>query len=96
MKIIELTNGYFIEIDELNHTLKQRYDGKSRDGADKEAVKIVGFYSNIDLAISAYIRYRQIDSPSFTGVQMKEYVNQVKKSNDEAVKAIKKMLEGKI
>lgn len=29
---IELIDGYFIEVDELNHTLKQRYQGETKDG----------------------------------------------------------------
>lgn len=29
---IELVDGYFIEVDELNHTLKQRYQGETKDG----------------------------------------------------------------
>ena len=29
---IELINDYFIEVDELNHTLKKRYMGKTKDG----------------------------------------------------------------
>ena len=34
---IELINGYFIEVDELNHTLKQRYQGETKDGEKKPA-----------------------------------------------------------
>lgn len=34
---IELINGYYIEVDELNHTLKQRYTGKTKDGQKKRS-----------------------------------------------------------
>lgn len=35
MTTINLTNGYFIEIDDLNYTLKQRYKGKTKDGEER-------------------------------------------------------------
>lgn len=38
---IELINGYFIEVDELNHTLKQRYQGETKDGEKKPAERII-------------------------------------------------------
>ncbi|MFR5554870.1 MAG: hypothetical protein ACLTK4_15940 [Roseburia intestinalis] len=32
---VELQNGYFVEIDPLNHTLRQRYAGQDKDGNEK-------------------------------------------------------------
>lgn len=29
---VELQDGYFVEIDSLNHTLRQRYAGQDKDG----------------------------------------------------------------
>ena len=33
---VEMQDGYFVEIDSLNHTLRQRYAGQDKDGNEKE------------------------------------------------------------
>lgn len=87
--IIELTNGYFIEIDKLlNHTLKQRRPGKTRDGEDKDAVKIHGYFSSVRQAVEKFIALNQIDSMADTAVELREYVKQSEEINKSAVQAI--------
>lgn len=44
---IELINDYYIEVDELNHTLKQRYMGKNKDGVEKECERIIGYFPDV-------------------------------------------------
>lgn len=36
MRIIKLINGYYIEIDPLNYTLRQEYIGKTKEGKEKK------------------------------------------------------------
>ena len=41
---IELLDDYFIDVDELNHTLKKRYVGEDKKGNKKDAEKIIGYF----------------------------------------------------
>ena len=34
--VVELQDGYFVQIDSLNHTLSQRYAGQDKDGKERE------------------------------------------------------------
>lgn len=90
---IKLDKEYYIEVDSLNHTLKQKYSGETRDGVKKEAERVIGYYPDVEQCVERYLDERQdLVSPD-KAMTMREYVNLVKKSNNEAVKAIKKMLE---
>ena len=48
---IKLQDGYFIEVDPLNYTLRQRYSGKTKDGEEKESVRTHGYYGSIRQAV---------------------------------------------
>ena len=48
---IKLQDGYFIEVDPLNYTLRQRYSGKTKDGESKESVRTHGYYGSIRQAV---------------------------------------------
>lgn len=39
MTTIALKNGYYIEIDPLNYTLRQKYTGETKSGEEKEAFR---------------------------------------------------------
>ena len=43
MTTIELKNRYYIEIDPLNYTLRQRYVGQTRDGEKRDASRTCGY-----------------------------------------------------
>ena len=49
-KIIWLTSDYFIDVDEMNHTLKKRYVGKDKDELLEmqidETDGIIGWYTS--------------------------------------------------
>lgn len=47
MSAVKLNYGYYIEIDQLNYTLRQQYIGQKRTGEEKEAVRTYGYYGNI-------------------------------------------------
>ena len=44
---INLINGFYIDTDNRNFTLKQKYIGTRKDGTKKEAVKIHGHYGSL-------------------------------------------------
>lgn len=92
MKII-IDEEFLIDVDELNHTLKQKYKAKGRDGQEKEAEKVIGYFPDIEQCIERYIDVHQKLLTPDKAVTLRKYVILVKRSNKETVKAIKKMLE---
>lgn len=52
---VELQDGYFVEIDSLNHTLRQRYAGQDKDGNEKESVRTIGYFGDMKQCIKALL-----------------------------------------
>lgn len=63
--MIELENGYVIQVDDLNNTLQKR--AVSKDG--KEYFKTLGYYGNLGSALEAYFKLsvtQKLESDTFT------------------------------
>ena len=90
--IVRLTNGYFIEVDSLNHTLKQKYTGKTKDGEEKESEKVIGYYSSMEGAIKGFVKCNQNDLLPCTFVEMSEYIKSIECINNDAVESIKRIV----
>ena len=58
---IELINGYYIEVDALNYTLRQKYEGKTKDGQPKESDRLIGYYGKFEEAIHSFLKRHQMD-----------------------------------
>ena len=91
---ISLINGYYIEVNNRNFTLRQKYVGTSKDGAKKEYSKIISHCGSLEHALETFLRMNQIPQDSKLAVDLIEYVNLVERSNKEAVRALKSVLEG--
>ncbi|MBO5921940.1 MAG: hypothetical protein J6Q48_06085 [Bacteroidaceae bacterium] len=93
---INLINGYFVEVDPLNYTLKQKYRPKDKDGnlKEKEAVRTLGYYGKLEDALNGFLRHNQIDILSDLGMGMHEIVKNIEESNKAAVRAIMDVLNG--
>lgn len=52
---VEMQDGYFVEIDSLNHTLRQRYAGQDKDGNEKESVRTIGYFGDMKQCIKALL-----------------------------------------
>lgn len=90
MKIV-LTNGFFIEIDELNHTLKQKYIGEKKDGTKYDVERVWGYFGkDLEGAIRKYIRLNQNVLLAREIMELEEYVKSIKRINFEAVSVIKR------
>ena len=89
---IELTNGYYIEIDELNHTLKQEYVGKDKDRNSKVSVRVIGYYGKLEHAVDRFVSCNQIGIIGQKSVSMKDYVKMVEDINKKAVNDIMSVL----
>lgn len=93
MTTIELKNGYYIEVDSLNYTLRQRYTGTTKDGEGKEAFRTCGYYGNIRQAIEKYIKLTQMDVLSDESVSLMEYVKSIEQANKLAVQGLEHVLD---
>lgn len=85
---IKLQDGYFIEIDPLNYTLRQKYSGKTKDGEEKESIRTHGYYGSIRQAVGRYITLSQLDFMDGMSVNLKEHVDLIERLNKSAVQRI--------
>ena len=91
MKIV-IDEEFYIDVDELNNTLKQKYKAKTKDGEDREAERVIGYFPSVEACIEKYIDMRQKLLKPRQAIELREYVSLVKESNNKAVKAVKKLL----
>ena len=86
---ITLINGYYIDIDERNYTLKQKYEGKTKGGEARDAERICGYYGKLDQAIEEFVKQNQLDLSEDQVMDFEDYVQFVSQVNKAAVEAIK-------
>lgn len=93
---INLTNGYRIDIDDMNLTLKQRYAFKDKDGNEKETERTIGYFNPVgngmEGAIKRYLIHNQIDLQSQEAMEMCEYVKSIERINNDAVRQFKAVI----
>lgn len=77
---IELINDYFIEVDELNHTLKQRYVGKDKDGNHKEVERTIGYFPNVKACVERIVRLIPLDENDGSVISLREYAECAEKA----------------
>lgn len=92
MQII-LINGYYIETDNRNFTLKQKYIGTRKDGTKKESVKIISHCGSMEQALDLFLRINQVPKEAKMAVDLMEYAYFIEQSNKEAVQALKRKIE---
>lgn len=90
---IELLNGYFIEQEPLNYTLKQSFTGEKKDGTPKESVRTIGYFGDLEGAIKRFLKLNQLDENDGLSVDLQEYVNLIALSNLKACTEIMKLWE---
>ena len=93
MTKIEIRDGYFIEVDEMNATLKKKYIFKKKDCAEKEGVKTIGYYPKPIDAIERFICLNRLDKMDGMELSISEYVNELKKADKEVMEFLKQMGE---
>lgn len=92
MTTITLKNGYYIEIDPLNYTLRQKYTGETKSGEKKEAFRTLGHFGNIEIAIRKYIELSQMDVLDGERLKLEEYVESIQKINAIAIQGLQEEL----
>lgn len=93
MTKIEIRDGYFIEVDEMNATLKKKYIFKNKDGVKKDGVKTIGYYPKPIDAIERFICLNRLDKMDGMELSISEYVNELKKADKEVIEFLKQMGE---
>lgn len=91
---ITLINGFYIETDNRNFTLKQKYIGTRKDGTKKEYSKIISHCGNLEQALELFLRINQVPKEAKMAVDLMSYASLVEQSNKEAVRALKSVLDG--
>ena len=90
---INLINGFYIETDNRNFTLKQKYIGTRKDGTKKESVKIISHCGSLEQALELFLRINQVPKEIKISVDLMAYASLVEQSNKEAVQALKREIE---
>lgn len=91
MNRIDLTNGYFIEIDPMCYTLKRTYKGKKK-GEDQVKESVSGYFGSLGQAIEKYLYLNRIEKSPDRVTELREYIEMVEKADKAAVRAILKGL----
>lgn len=95
MSRIELINDYYIEVEPLNYTLKQRYMGEDKEKNPKEQTRTIGYYGTVTHAVEEMIKhYCKNETKSFDG-DLKAYAELIDNVGEKAVKALIGVLKGK-
>lgn len=92
MTTITLKNGYYIEIDPLNYTLRQKYTGKTKSVEKKEAFRTLGHFGNMESTIRKYIELTRLDVLDGERLTLEEYIDSIQKINAIALQGIKEEL----
>ena len=93
MSKIELINDYYIEVEPLNYTLKQRYMGEDKEKNPKEQIRTIGYYGTVTHAVEEMIKhYCKNETKSFDG-DLKAYAEIIDNVGEKAVKALRNVLE---
>ena len=93
MSRIELINDYYIEVDPLNYTLKQRFKGSDKAGNPKDSERTIGYYGTVTHAVEEMIKhYCKNETKSFDG-DLIEYAELIDSVGEKAVKALRNVLE---
>ena len=90
---INLINGFYIDTDNRNFTLKQKYIGTRKDGTKKEAVKIISHCGSLEQALDLFLRINQVPKEAKMAVDLMYYANYIEQSNKDAVRALKREIE---
>ena len=92
MTTITLKNGYYIEIDPLNYTLRKKYTGETKSGEKRDAFRTLGYFGNIESAIRKYIELTRLDILDGERLTLEEYVDSIQKINAIALQGIQEEL----
>lgn len=89
---IDLKNGYYVEVDTMNYTLKQRYTGKSKTGKEKTATRTCGYFSNMKAVMEQYLFQVQLDVLEGERMTLNQYIEAIEQINAVVVQGLESVL----
>lgn len=97
---IEISEKYWIDVDELNYTVKQMVwideytdkQGKLIEGHYSE--RLVGYYNSFEKAIEGLLKHNMTDFSEDMVISLNDYVNAVKKANTELFDKFRELFYG--
>ena len=78
--VVELQDGYFVEIDALNHALRQKYTGQDKDGNKKEAVRTIGYFGDMKQCVKALLERYPRELSEKAQISFSEYLELLDKA----------------
>lgn len=78
--IVELQDGYFVEIDALNHALRQKYTGQDKGGNKKEAVRTIGYFGDMKQCVKALLERYPRELSEKAQISFSEYLELLDKA----------------
>lgn len=92
MKIF-LKEGYFVETDPLNFTLKKTQMG-TRKGEEVEVEKTIGYYNKLDGALERFLKLMRSEGKEDAVISIAEYMDELKKADKENRDFISELVKG--
>ena len=83
--IIELVDNFYIETDEMNFMLKEKYMGKDKNDKPKEQIRTISYHTNVEHALHRLIEHRTLSDDS--KLTLGEYIKKRKEMTDEVTRA---------
>lgn len=93
MATITLKRGYYIEIDALNYTLRQKYIGTTKTGELKEASRIIGYFGKMEPALQKYLEVSHLDALQDEKLTIEEYIKAIRQINEESLQGLQEELK---
>ena len=93
--VVELQDGYFVEIDSLNHTLRQRYAGQDKDGNEKESVRTIGYFGDMKQCVKALLERYPRELSEKSQISFDEYLELLDKAYTRSEQLVNSLGKGR-
>ena len=88
---INLACGFYLEANGKNYTLREEYQGKTRDGSPRVGIRTIGHYNNAAAAIRKFLEVSVLNGAQ--AVELWEYAKMVEESNKTLAESLGKCIE---
>lgn len=89
---IELLNGFFIECTSKSYILKERYEGKTKDGNPREGTRRHGSHYDLQSALHQFLRLNTLNGAQ--AVEIWEVGKMIEQSNKTTVNRLEQIWRG--
>ena len=91
--MIRIDDTYFIDVDELIYTLKKKRIGKNKKGEEIETETTLGYYSSLQNALTAAMKYDTMIKLSEEEYTLKEAISIVNEVYDRFSRLLKEAIK---